>query len=63
MEEILFYVKREDSVRLKLAMRLALEYLRMTPKEQQDGYLIGPNREKITYLDAVGVVQDMLDAI
>lgn len=52
-----------ETVYLKLAMRLALEYLKEIPKEKRGSYMIGPGAEKITYPDAVGVVESFVDAI
>lgn len=53
----------EQAVYLKMSMYLALEFLKNIPEDMQGDYVIGPHREKITYEDAVYVVESFADII
>ena len=53
----------EQAVYLKMSMCLAVEYLKNIPENMQGDYVIGPHREKITYEDAVYVVESFANII
>lgn len=56
-------INLKESTNLKLAMRLVLEYMRNVPEDKRNDYMMSPEREMITYPDAVRAVESITDAI
>lgn len=53
----------QNPVYLKLAMRLAYEYLKEDAQNERSSYLIAPDGKKITLPFAMNVVQEFANAI